>query len=42
MQIVAEMRNQYDTNFTQIFNALEQLINPPQQPRKRISFKPED
>ena len=42
MQIVAEMRNQYDTNFTQIFNALEQLIYPPQQPRKRISFKPED
>ena len=43
MQIViTEMRNQYDTNFTQIFNALEQLINPPQQPRKRIGFKPED
>ena len=42
MQIVAEMRNQYDTNFTQIFNALEQLIYPPQQPRKRIGFKPGD
>lgn len=36
MQIVAEMRNQYDTNFTQIFNALEQLINPPQQLRKEL------
>ena len=42
MQIVAEMRHQYDTNFTQIFNAFEQLINPPQQPRKRIDFKPGD
>ncbi len=42
MQIVTEMRNQYDTNFTQIFNALEQLINPPQEPRKRIGFKPDD
>ena len=42
MQIVAEMRNQYDTNFTQIFNAFEQLTNPPQQPRKRIGFKPGD
>ena len=42
MQIVAEMRNQYDTNFKQIFNAFEQSTNPPQQPRKRISFKPED
>ncbi len=42
MQIVTDMRNQYDTNFTQIFNALEQLINPPQQSRKRIGFKPED
>ena len=42
MQIVAEMRNQNDTNFTQIFNAFEQLTNPPQQPRKRIGFKPED
>jgi len=42
MQIVAEMRNQYENNFTQIFNAFEQLTNPPQQPRKRIGFKPED
>ena len=42
MQIVAEMRNQYDTNFKQIFNAFEQSTNPPQQPRKRIGFKPGD
>ena len=42
MQIISEMRNEYDTNFTQIFKALEQLINPPQEPRKRIGFKPDD
>ena len=42
MQIVSEMKNEYDTNFAQIFKALEQLINPPQEPRKRIGFKPDD
>jgi hypothetical protein len=25
-----------------IFSALKQLLNPPQEPRKRIGFKPDD
>ena len=39
MQIVTEMRNQYDSKFAQLFNALEQLINPPQPARNKIGFK---
>ena len=39
MQIVTEMRNQYDSQFEELFNALEQLINPPEPPRNRIGFK---
>lgn len=40
MQILTEMRNQYDSQFTELYNALNKLINPPQEPRQRIGFKP--
>ncbi len=33
MQILTEMKNQYGGKFTEIYNALEQLINPPQSPK---------
>ena len=39
MQILTEMRNQYDSQFAELYNALEQLINPPQPPRNKIGFK---
>ncbi len=42
MQILNEMRSQYDSQFTELYNALSKLINPPQEPRKRIGFKPDD
>jgi ORF6N domain len=32
--------NQYDTNIQLIFEALKKLLNPPQEPRLRIGFKP--
>ena len=40
MQILTEMRNQYDKRFAELYNALNKLINPPQPPRQRIGFKP--
>jgi ORF6N domain len=40
MQILTAMRNQYDSRFTEIYDALNKLINPPQKPRQRIGFKP--
>ncbi len=33
---------QYEKDIQVIFEALKQLINPPQEPRKRIGFKPDD
>ncbi len=39
MQILTDMKNQYDGKFAEIYNALEQLINPPQPPRNKIGFK---
>ncbi len=32
----------HDENIQMIFEALKQLINPPQEPRKRIGFKPDN
>jgi hypothetical protein len=32
----------HDENLQMIFKALKQLLNPPQEPRKRIGFKPDD
>ena len=42
MQILTEMRSQYDSQFTEVYNALEQLINPPQPPRNKIGFRRSD
>ena len=33
---------QYEKDIQMIFEALKQLLNPPQEPRKRIGFKPDD
>jgi hypothetical protein len=33
---------QYEKDIQIIFEALKQLLNPPQEPRKRIGFKPDD
>jgi len=32
----------HDEDIKNIFEALKQLLNPPQEPRKRIGFKPDD
>ena len=32
----------HDEDIRLIFEALKQLLNPPQEPRKRIGFKPDD
>ena len=32
----------HDQNIQMIFEALKQLLNPPQEPRKRIGFKPDN
>ncbi len=42
MQILTEMRKQYDSQFTELYNALATLINPPQPPRNKIGFKDYD
>jgi hypothetical protein len=39
MQILNEMRNQYDSRFAELYNVFEELINPPQLPRNKIGFK---
>ncbi len=39
MQIITEMRNQYDKRFFELYKTLEQLINPPTSPRNKIGFK---
>ena len=39
MQILNEMRNQYDSRFAELYQVLEQLINPLQLPRNKIGFK---
>ena len=33
---------QYEKDIQMIFEALKQLLNPPQEPRRRIGFKPDD
>jgi len=42
IRILSEMRNRYDSQFTELYNTLNKLIKPPQGPRKRIGFKPDD
>ncbi len=34
--------SQHDENIQMIFEALKQLLNPPQEPGKRIGFKPDN
>ena len=40
IQILADMKKKYDRQFTELYNALGKLVNPPQRPRQRIGFKP--
>lgn len=42
MQILTEIRNQYDAQFEEVYTALEKLINPPEEPRPRIGFRRAD
>ena len=39
MNLLTEMRLQYDTQFDDLYTALDRLMNPPQEPRKRIGFR---
>jgi hypothetical protein len=39
MQVLKEMRSQYDARFEEVYRALEKLINPPLEPRPRIGFR---
>ncbi len=42
MQKVEKKLTAHDEDIKLIFEALKQLLNPPQEPRKRIGFKPDD
>jgi len=42
MEILMEMRSQYDAQFEEVYTALEKLINPPLEPRPRIGFRRAD
>lgn len=37
---INEMEQKYDKNFSAVFEALRELINPPEKPRRLIGFKP--
>ena len=37
-----DILKQYDSQFTELYNALSKLINSPQGPKKRIGFKSND
>jgi hypothetical protein len=39
LNVIADMRSQYDAQFEELFTALEKLINPPQQSRPRVGFR---
>lgn len=38
-QKIEEMEKKYDYQFKVVFDAIKQLIEPPQKPRKKIGFK---
>lgn len=40
--LMDEMKSKYDSKFEAVFNLLEQLINPPLTPRRRIGFRRND
>jgi hypothetical protein len=42
MQILTDMRSQYDAQFEEVYRALEKLINPPGEARLRIGFRRAD
>jgi len=42
LEIMIEMRSQYDAQFEEVYTALEKLINPPREPRPRIGFRRTD
>ena len=42
MQKVERKLTEHDADIKLIFEYLKQLLNPPQEPRKRIGFKPDD
>jgi hypothetical protein len=37
-QKIEEMEKKYDYQFKVVFDAIRQLVEPPQRPRKRIGF----
>jgi hypothetical protein len=39
MKLLEEMRANYDNQFSEVYKVLEQLVHPPQGPRRRIGFK---
>jgi hypothetical protein len=42
MQILTEMRSQYDVQFEELYEGLEELKNPPLLPRPRVGFRRKD
>ena len=42
MQKIEKKLTAHDNDIKAIFEVLKKLINPPQEPRKRIGFKPDD
>jgi len=39
---INEMEQKYDKNFSAVFEALRELITPPEKPRRWIGFKQDD
>jgi translation initiation factor 2 alpha subunit (eIF-2alpha) len=39
VQHIEELKTKYDTQFGELYSALEKLINPPRKPRQRIGFR---
>ena len=42
MQKIEKKLTAHDEDIKKIFEVLKKLINPPQEPRRRIGFKPDD
>ena len=39
---LAEMERKYDSQFKVVFDAIRQLMTPPDPPKRRIGFNPEE
>lgn len=37
---LADLENKYDAQFKMVFDAIRQLMTPPEKPRRRIGFQP--